>query len=143
MIKKTLPMLILFMNCIYTNVKTPGWYYSQSYADIKGMQTVGKLSGETCSESWFWLVYLGDESFETAVHKAVENRADLLFNVQTDYSLEQILFGFLRLKKCTRVTGIGVKFGSVPEKLELGTVPEKSAESSSEKTSDKEIKKKK
>ncbi len=142
MIKKTLPILILLVNCIYTNVKTPGWYYSQSYSDIKGMQTVGRLAGETCSESWFWLVYLGDESFETAVSKAVENKADLLFNVQTDYSLEQIFFG-AKLKKCTRVTGIGVKFGSTPEKLELGTVPEKTSDSASEKPSEKEVKKKK
>ncbi|EMO26426.1 hypothetical protein LEP1GSC170_2951 [Leptospira interrogans serovar Bataviae str. HAI135] len=29
--------MITITNCIYTNVKTPGWFYSQSYTDVRGM----------------------------------------------------------------------------------------------------------
>jgi hypothetical protein len=98
----------LIISCLYTNVKSPGWYYSQNYTDVKGMEIVGKLSGETCADAWFWAVYTGDESFDTAVSNAIKDKADLLFNVQTDYSTESYVFN-LKMKKCTRVTGIGVK----------------------------------
>ncbi|EMJ67342.1 TRL-like family protein [Leptospira interrogans str. 2003000735] len=97
-------VLITITNCIYTNVKTPGWFYSQSYTDVRGMDPVGKLSGQSCGEGWFWLVYTGDESYEAAI----QDKADLLFDVQTDYYVKSIFFN-LYFYKCTRVTGIGVK----------------------------------
>ncbi|RHX82502.1 TRL-like family protein [Leptospira yasudae] len=109
-------LLITFItigNCIYTNVKTPGWFYSQSYTDVRGMEPVGKLSGQSCGESWLWLVYTGDESYEAAVQNAIQDKADLLFDVQTDYYIKSIFFN-LYFYKCTRVTGIGVK---LPQRL--------------------------
>ena len=107
--KKILIFLLFLLNaCLYTNIKSPGWYYSQSYSDIKGMELVGKLSGETCAEAFLWAIYTGDESFDTAVSNAIKDKADLLFNVQTDYSIESYIFN-LKLKKCTKVTGIGVR----------------------------------
>lgn len=109
MIKVFLFLVVSFLSsCLYTNVKSPGWYYSQSYSDVKDMEIVGKLSGETCAEAWLWAVYLGDESFDTAVSNAVKGKADLLFDVQTDYSTESYVFN-LKMKRCTKVTGIGVK----------------------------------
>lgn len=103
-----LSVLLTGSSCLYTNIKSPGWYYSQSYNDVKGMEVVGKLSGETCGEAILWAVYTGDESFDTAVSNAIKDKADLLFNVQTDYSTESYVFN-LKVKKCTKVTGIGVK----------------------------------
>lgn len=109
MSKVLLLLAALFFNsCLYTNIKTPGWYYSQNYTDVKGMEIVGKLSGEACGESFLWAIYTGDESFDTAVSNAIGNKADLLFNVQTDYSTESYVFN-LKMKRCTKVTGIGVK----------------------------------
>lgn len=109
MLKVYLLLITFFLtSCLYTNIKSPGWYYSQNYTDVKSMELVGKLSGETCGEAWFWAVYTGDESFDTAVSNAIKGKADLLFNVQTDYSTESYVFN-LKMKKCTKVTGIGVK----------------------------------
>lgn len=102
-------VLSVMTGCLYTNVRTPGWYYSQNYGDIKGMQIVGRMTGEACSNSYLYLIYTGDESYEAAVGSAVEGKADLLFNVQTDYAYTSFVFGFYA-KKCTRVSGIGVKF---------------------------------
>ncbi|TGK27976.1 TRL-like family protein [Leptospira gomenensis] len=99
--------------CLYTNVKTPGWFYSQSYSDVRGMEPVGKLSGQACGEGWFWMVYTGDESYEAAVQNAIQDKADLLFDVQTDYYVKSFLFN-LYFHKCTRVSGIGVK---LPQRL--------------------------
>lgn len=52
--KRTYLILLIALttitNCIYTNVKTPGWFYSQSYTDVRGMDPVGKLSGQSCGE---------------------------------------------------------------------------------------------
>lgn len=106
-----------FTACLYTNVKSPGWYYSQNYTDVKGMELVGKLSGETCGDAYVWAVYTGDESFDTAVSKAIKGKADMLFNVQTDYHTESYFFG-IKMKRCTKVTGIGVKLPAPIEKLE-------------------------
>ena len=106
--KKIIFLIPFLFSCLYTNVKSPDWYYSQSYTDIKGMELVGKLSGETCAEAYFWAVYTGDESFDTAVSNAIKGKADLLFNVQTDYHVESYVFN-LKMTRCTKVTGIGVK----------------------------------
>jgi len=103
--------LFFFSSCLYTNVKTPGWYYSQSYTDVKGMEVTGKMSGEACASSYLWAVYTGDESFDTAVSNAVGNKADMLFNVHTDYSFETYFLN-IYFKRCTKVTGIGVKIPS-------------------------------
>ncbi|EQA43911.1 TRL-like domain protein [Leptospira broomii serovar Hurstbridge str. 5399] len=59
------------------------------------------------------MVYTGDESYESAVQNAVKDRADVLFDVQTDYSYKSFVFG-LYFEKCTRVSGIGVK---LPQRL--------------------------
>ncbi|WP_243393235.1 TRL-like family protein [Leptospira perolatii] len=100
-------------SCLYTNLKSPGWYYSQSYSDIRGMDPVGRLEGQSCGTSYLWLVYTGDESYEAAVQNAIKDKADLLYDVQTDYFLKSFLFG-LYFEKCTRVSGMGVK---LPQRL--------------------------
>ncbi|TGM16054.1 TRL-like family protein [Leptospira selangorensis] len=115
-ISASIPIVFAIMfltNCLYTNIKSPGWYYSQSYSDVRGMEPVGKLEGTSCGTSWLWMVYTGDESYEAAVQNAVKDKADLLFDVQTDYSYKSFIFA-LYFEKCTRVTGIGVK---LPQRL--------------------------
>lgn len=100
-------------SCLYTNVRTPGWYYSQNYGDVKGLQGVGPLSGQSCSKSYLLAVYTGDESFEAAVQNAIQGKADMLYDVKTDYYMESYVFG-LYFKKCTRLSGIGVKLSPEP-----------------------------
>lgn len=95
-------------SCLYTSVRTPGWYYSQNLGDVKGMPTVGRLAGESCARSYLWAVYTGDESFDAAIQEAINGKADLLYDVRTDYYTESFVFS-LYMKKCTRVTGMGVK----------------------------------
>ncbi|MCB1180217.1 MAG: TRL-like family protein [Leptospiraceae bacterium] len=112
-----IPLIVLLNACIYTNVKSPGWYYSQNYTDVKELKIVGKLSGKSCSKSYVWAVYTGDESFDSAVSNAIKGKADMLFNVQTDYQIESYFF-FIYARRCTKVTGIGVKFPGEIKKIE-------------------------
>lgn len=103
-----LPLASLLSSCLYTSVRTPGWYYSQNFGDVKGLPTTGRLGGESCARSILWAVYTGDESFDAAVQQAIDGKADLLYDVRTDYYTESYVLG-LYLKKCTRVTGMGVR----------------------------------
>lgn len=98
----------LVSSCLYTSVRTPGWYYSQNFGDVKGLPTVGRLGGESCARSYLWAVYTGDESFDAAVQEAINGKADLLYDVRTDYYTESYIFS-IYFKKCTRVTGMGVR----------------------------------
>ncbi len=98
---------------IYTNTTLPQSWRSNTLEDVKQLQVIGPVQGESCATNILGLVATGDAGYNAAVTKALESSpgAVALYDVRTDGNLFSILGVYT--KYCTIVSGQAVGTGTV------------------------------
>lgn len=107
-------MTSLFSGCtyglLYTDITTPRSYRSATALDTQDHEMVAtNVNGIACSQSFLFLIAIGDGGYDAAVKNALEkNDASMLNDVKADITYTAYL-GPVYIKICTSVTGNAVK----------------------------------